>query len=154
MSGVSVDQNTDLQALVRGGDAFLKRLAQFKDAKETFDASFAALSLGRDAKSAYEDAKATQAVAAKMVTDAEGDAAGIILNAEAQAREIVDKANQEAAALITAAQRACDADKATLASEIASARETLERAQVEHNAKLKSDRADIIELATKLAGNG
>lgn len=59
----------DLGALIAGGDAFIKRIAELKDAKEAYEKALANLNLGKSAQEAYVEASKTLEVAKKKRDD-------------------------------------------------------------------------------------
>ena len=123
MSGVSITSGApDFDAIVAGGDAFMKRMQDFKDAKDGAAAALADLQLGKDAKAAHDEA-------ARVLTEAknkrDADLAALLVeitntrqevkNWERDTRGAAMATREEADRLLAEAQRKHDVAAQTLA---------------------------------------
>lgn len=101
--GVSVD-NGDLNAIIDGGEAFIKRLADMQASKAALDAAVAELNLGKAARDAHNEAArilgeaknkrdADMAALAKEVDDARSAVYAWSESMKSQAQANVDASN-------------------------------------------------------------
>jgi hypothetical protein len=117
MAGVSLDSggpSLDVATVLAGGDAFLKRLEAWQQAKDAHDQAYARLGLG-------QDAAAERDRAARMVSEAQAEAEAI------RAQEL-EKA--------TAKQKTLNEFIAQAQAETSRAMEAAQRSEREANAKL------------------
>lgn len=140
MSGVSTSTE-DLSALIQGGDDFIKRLAQLRDAKAAMDASLLALNLGKDIAQAQRDAQIALDQANKAIESAKDEGEKIIAAAKQQANEIIGQALVDADKARTEAYAA----KAALEADILTGRKALN----DWSAKVSDDAKAIMDQATK-----
>jgi hypothetical protein len=134
--GASRDGNVDLFSLLyEGGDEFVNRVAILGKARDESNAALADLNLGKDAKSALEDAKRLQAAAA----------AG-----HALAAKVLTEAHEEEAAIITDARKEADAIRAAARAEAMNAARDAEVARASAGAYAVRTRAEADQL--KAAG--
>lgn len=107
MSGVSITSggtNIDFDAIVAGGDTFVARVKELQAIQAKLDASYAALSIGKDATAVLQEAQLREQQATKLVSDATEQAAEIIAKANSQAAEIIKSAQDGAGSATNDAQ--------------------------------------------------
>lgn len=135
--GVStIEQNSDLAALIAGGDAFVRRTKELKDAKDSYEKALAAFNLGQDAVAAYKDAAAKQAEATKALEDAKH----IVNEAMKAAEHIQAEARAKVDEIMKAGEAKRDETMRALDHEVKSGREELAAWVKSEKGKINADR--------------
>jgi len=127
---------SDLHLAFEGGDKFLQRIKDLSDTRDSAQAAFDNLGVGRNAHAAFAQAKTISAAAdglmeeARVTLDrAKEEASGILQRAHDAANAVVARATTEAHDLRDDAGRIRDEAQKRAEELVASAREALERAQ-------------------------
>ena len=131
--------NTDLDAIVTGGDAFMARLKEFKDAKAESEAALANLRLGTDVVRAMQDVQTREQAALDALATAKEEADKIGTEARAEADSILAAANEQAEEIKSQARAAAD----DLSREVDEARTTLN----DWSAKTRADANALMDSA-------
>lgn len=138
--GVSaVDHNPDLEALISGGEAFLRRVAELKDARAGYERSLADFNIGQEVVAALASAKEKEEAAVKALEDAMAQAGGLLEDARKQAAVIVEEARASAEGLLNDSQAKIAADRASLEYEMKNRQESFDSWAAGQEAKINAN---------------
>src|SRR5262249_11493672 len=126
----------DLDAIVRGGDAFMARVKALQQAKAEHDDALANLRLGHDVVRAMQDVQVREQASMDVAETAKAEGVRIAGEAKAEAERIVAEANDNAAQII--AKATADAHK--LSAEVDEAHAALD-------AWRDKVKADVVRIA-------